>query len=83
MCVHVCVCVCVCVWLLSHDCDHASLQGTATLPLVLASFSLNGTFLGLEEGVDLLSQRILLCRDNPSRHQAAWRVGVQYRTTVS
>lgn len=53
------------------------------LPLVLASFSLNGTFLGLDDGEDELSQQILLCRDRPSRQQEAWRVGVQYRITVS
>lgn len=45
------------------------------LPLVLASFSLNGTFLGLEEE---LTQQILLCKDRPSRAGTAWRVGVYY-----
>ncbi len=53
------------------------------MTLVLASFSLNGTFLALDEGEDQLSQEILLCRDRPSRHRAARRVGVQYCITVS
>ena len=50
---------------------------------MLASFSLNGTFLALEEGGDELSQQLLLCQDRPSRHRAAWRVGVHYQITVS
>ena len=56
------------------------MQGASTLPLVLASFSLNGTFLRLEEE---LTQQILLCKDRPSRARSAWRVGVQYYIEVS
>ena len=54
-------------------------KGTATLPLVLASFSLNGTFLGLDEEE---TEKIIICRDRPSRSHAAWRIGVQYQIEV-
>ena len=51
------------------------LQGPHTLPLVVASFSLNGSFLGLHN----VSDQLMICRDLPPRYQAAWRVGVQYK----
>jgi len=52
----------------------------STLPLVVASFSLNGTFLALQ---DWSSQQILLCKDLPSQGAAAVRVGVEYHISVS
>ena len=44
----------------------------------MASYSLNGTFLGLTDVRD----QIVLCGERPSRLQAAWRVGVDYQIEV-
>ena len=49
-----------------------------TLPLVVASFSLNGTFLGLTD----VDNEIVLCGERPSRLQSAWRVGILYQIQV-
>jgi len=51
-------------------------EGSLTLPLVVVSFALNGTFLGVHN----ISDQILLCQDRPSHTQTAWRVGVTYQT---
>lgn len=58
--------------------DSLILQGVSTLPLVAASYSLNGSFIGLED----VSDQILLCRDPQPRGGAVWRVGVQYNIQV-
>jgi meckelin len=49
-------------------------QGVSRLPLMVAMFALNGSFLGLHD----VSQQLLICRDLPPRYQDAWKVGVQY-----
>ena len=49
-------------------------QGVSQLPLVVAQFALNGSFLGLHN----ISDQLLICRDLPPRYRDAWRVGVQY-----
>ena len=48
------------------------------LPLVVVSFALNGSLLGVQN----ISNEILLCQDRPSHIQAAWRVGVAYQIEV-
>lgn len=44
------------------------------LPLVVATFAFNGTFLGLHN----VSDQLLICKELPPRFEAAWNVGVQY-----
>lgn len=41
---------------------------------MVATFALNGSFLGLHD----ITQQLLICRDLPPRYQDAWKVGVQY-----
>ena len=55
-------------------------QNMSSLPMVVASYSLDGTLLALE---NWSSQQVLLCKDLPSRGAAAVRVGVEYHISVS
>ena len=45
---------------------------------MVASFSLDGTFLGLTD----VDSEIVVCEERPSRLQSAWRVGVLYQIQV-
>lgn len=45
---------------------------------MVASFSLDGAFLGLTD----VDSEIVLCRERPSHLQSAWRVGVLYQIQV-
>ena len=56
-------------------CDFFLYLMKGSLPLVVAGFSLNGTFLGLTD----VDNEIVLCGEHPSRLQSAWRVGVLYQ----
>ena len=63
--------------LISFICLSLSLpQGS--LPLVVATFSLDGAFLGLSD----VDGEIVLCGERPSRLQSAWRAGVLYQIQV-
>ena len=54
-------------------------QSSEEMSFILAVFALNGSFIGFEEGLDVLQ----LCKDRPSKMAAALKFATTYKSTCS